>query len=134
MPIADDTRPADVSRERGRFDRFADIIQDVAAKPPLFLACAGLLLAWAVVGPFVDYTHRWVDVILTIVGLVTFFLVLLLENNVWRTDKATQRKLNAIAGGLAQLMEAADLDPERVRHLNAAVGLEKRESTSRLTK
>lgn len=124
------TPPADVSEERGWFDHFADAIQDVVARPTIFLACAGLVVVWAAVGPFVSFTHGWLDVILTFLGLVTFFLVLLLENNVWRTEKATQRKLNAIAGGLALLMEAANLDPEHVRHLHAAVGLEKRESTS----
>lgn len=131
MPADDNTAPADVSRERGWFDRFAATMQDVAAKPTLFVACLGLLLAWAVVGPFVNYAHGWVDIIQTVSGLATIFLVLLLENNVWRTDKATQRKLNAIAGGLAQLMEAGELNPDHIRHLHAAVGLEKRESTSR---
>lgn len=130
MPTPGSTPPAEVSEERGWFDPLADAIQDVVARPTIFLACAGLLVIWAAVGPFVSFTHRWLDAILTFTGVVTFFLLLLLENNVWRTEKATQRKLNAIAVGLAVLMEAADLDPEHVQHLHAAVGLEKRESTS----
>ncbi|MDQ3643224.1 MAG: low affinity iron permease family protein [Actinomycetota bacterium] len=131
MPGADPTPAADVSDQKGWFDHVADTIQDLVAKPTFCLCCMGLVLVWAVVGPFVNYTHRWVDLIQTTLGLVTFFLVLLLQNDVWRTDKATQRKLNAIAGALANLMEAGDLSPEHVGHLNAAVGLEKRESTSR---
>lgn len=130
MPTPGSTPPADVSEERGWFDHLAEAVQNVVARPTFFLACAGLVVIWAAVGPFVSFTHRWLDVILIFSALVTFFLVLLLENNVWRTEKATQRKLNAIAGGLAVLMEAADLDPEYVRNLHAAVALEKRESTS----
>jgi hypothetical protein len=63
--------------------------------------------------------------------LVTFLIVALLENEGWRGNKATQRKLNAMAGALAELLEHSDVDPDHVRQLNAAVGLEKRESSSR---
>jgi len=118
-----------VSRERGWFDHFADKMQDIAAKPAFFISCASLVLAWAVVGPFVNYSHGWVDVIQTATGLVTFLLIALLENDAWRANKAAQRKLNAIAGALAHLMESSDLDPEHIRQLKAAVGVEKREGT-----
>ncbi len=131
MPGQDPLAPADVTDERGWFDHFADKAQDVAARPVFFISCAALVLAWAVVGPFVNYAHGWVDVIQTAMGLVTFLLIALLENDAWRANKAAQRKLNAIALALAQLMEAEKHDPEHVRQLNAAVGLEKRESTSR---
>jgi len=63
--------------------------------------------------------------------LVTFLIVALLENEGWRGNKATQRKLNAIAAGLAELMADSDLAAAHVRELRAAVGLEKRESASR---
>jgi len=123
--------PAEVSHERGWFDHFADKMQDIAARPTFFLGCATLVLVWAVVGPFVNYAHGWVDVIQTSTGLVTFLLIALLENDAWRANKASQRKLNAIAEALAHLMEADDKNPEHVRQLRSAVGLEKRESTKR---
>ena len=53
-----------------------------------------------------------------------------------RTDQATQHKLNAIADGLADLMEHlaaqspdSSLD-EDMKELRAAIGLETREGTS----
>jgi len=46
-------------------------------------------------------------------------------------NKAAQRKLNAIASAPAELMKNADVDQEHVRQLEAAVGLEKRESSTR---
>ncbi len=58
-------------------------------------------------------------------------MVALLENEGWRGNKATQRKLNAIASALAEMMEKQGLEEEQVRQLNAAVGVERRESTSR---
>ena len=64
-------------------------------------------------------------------------MVALLQNSQTRTDQATQHKLNAIADGLADLMEhlatefpdsSLDKDMEELR---AAIGLETRESTSK---
>ena len=61
-------------------------------------------------------------------------LVALLQNSQTRNDQATQHKLNAIADGLADLMERfAEDDPgltDEIDELKAAVGLEDRESTT----
>jgi low affinity Fe/Cu permease len=87
-------------------------------------------VVWAVTGPFVHFTHGWVDALEVVATLVTFLIVALLQNEGWRGNKATQRKLNAIASALAELMEKAEVNEEQVRQLNAAVGLEKRESST----
>ena len=58
-------------------------------------------------------------------------MVALLQNEGWRDAKATQRKLNAIAAALAELMDRSEVDQEHVEQLHAAVGLEKRESSTR---
>jgi len=44
------------------------------------------------------------------------------------TLAATQRKLNALAGALASILEGDDAPAEQVRQLRAAYRLEKRES------
>jgi low affinity Fe/Cu permease len=68
--------------------------------------------------------------------IITFLLVALLQNTQKRGEEALQRKLDAVADGLADLMEhfAANEDPERreakedlsgdIEDLRAAVGLE----------
>jgi low affinity Fe/Cu permease len=124
------TSPSDVTEDTTWFDRFADAMSNAAARAPFFLVCVSFALAWAVTGPFVHFTHGWVDSLEVVATLVTFLLVALLENESWRGNKATQRKLNAIASALAELMEQNEVNPEEVRQLNAAVGLEKRESSS----
>ena len=64
-------------------------------------------------------------------------MVALLQNSQTRTDQATQHKLNAIADGLADLMEhLAAQSPDSslqndMKELRAAIGLESREGTSR---
>jgi low affinity Fe/Cu permease len=75
----------------------------------------------------------WQLIINTITTIVTFLLVALLQNTETRAENATQRKLNAIAVALADLMEdlgAENPDLRRSRdELTAAVGVEHREST-----
>ena len=125
------TTPAEVSGETSWFDRAADRTSHFVARPPFFLVCLGFVLGWLATGPGLDFSHGWVDSLEVVVALVTFLMVALLENESWRGGKATQRKLNALAAALAELMANADLDEEHVKQLNAAVGLEKRESTTR---
>src|SRR4051794_28483799 len=91
-PIA----PTDVSEETTWFDRAADRVSHVVAKPPFFLGSLAIVVVWALAGPIVGFSHGWVDALEILVALVTFLMVALLENEGWRDAKATQRKLNAI--------------------------------------
>lgn len=131
MPADRPSAPKEVSDETTWFDRAADRTSHVVAKPPFFLVSLAIVVAWLVSGFFLDFSHGWVDSLEIVVALVTFLMVALLQNEGWRNAKATQRKLNAVAAGLAQLMEKTDIDREHVEQLNAAVGLEKRESSTR---
>jgi low affinity Fe/Cu permease len=125
------TAPVDVSEDRSWFDRAADATSHIVARPYFFLVSLATVLLWAILGPPLDLSHGWVDTFEVVVAMVTFLMVALLQNGGWRADKATQRKLNAIAGALAELMEQSEVDQEHVRQLSAAVGLEKRESSTR---
>ena len=124
------TSPTEVSEERTWFDLAADSTSHIVACPQFFVVCLGFVVLWAVLGPVLDFSHGWVDVFELIVAMVTFLMVVLLQNEGWRNGKATQRKLNAIAAALAELMEKSDVSEEQVNQLNAAVGLEKRESST----
>ncbi|HEV2759641.1 MAG TPA: low affinity iron permease family protein, partial [Acidimicrobiales bacterium] len=125
------TAPSDVNEEQTWFDRVADRASRFIARPAFFLISLALVVLWVVTGPFIHFSHHWVDALVVVTALVTFLIVAVLENEGWRGNKATQRKLNAMAAGLAELMAKSDVDQEYVRQLNAAVGLEKRESSSR---
>jgi low affinity Fe/Cu permease len=131
MPDDQPTAPTDVSDETTWFDRAADRTTDLMAKPPFFIASLGIVMAWALAGPVLDFSHGWVDSLQIVVALVTFLMVALLQNEGWREAKAAQRKMNAMAAALAELMAKSDVDQEHVEQLNAAVGLEKRESSTR---
>ena len=125
------TNPVDVSEDQTWFDRAADTTSHIIAKPAFFVVFLTIVLVWVVSGPVLEFSHGWVDTLEVVVALVTFMIVALLQNEGWRGAKATQRKLNAIAGALAELMEHSEVDKDHVRQLHAAVGLEKRESSTR---
>ena len=125
------TAPTDVSDETTWFDRAADRTSHIVAKPPFFLASLAIVLTWAIAGFALDFSHGWVDSLDIVVALITFLMVALLQNEGWRDAKATQRKLNAMAAAMAELMAKTDVDDEHVEQLNAAVGVEKRESSTR---
>ena len=124
------TRPTDVSETRGRFDALADRASTLTARSGFFIGILAAVVTWLVIGPFVGFSHHWIDVIVVGVGVVTLMLVALLENEQWRNAKATQRKLNALAEAVAHILAADETAGEQVEQLRAAYGLEKRESIS----
>jgi low affinity Fe/Cu permease len=125
--------PSEVSGLVGVFDRFAERSARIASRAPFFAACVLLLVIWAPTITFVPF-DTWQLLINTATTIVTFLLVALLQNSQTRNAQATQHKLNAIADGLADLMEHVAGDNEalrrEIRELKLAVGLEQRESTS----
>lgn len=141
--------PSDISSRVGFFDRFAGLAARLAGRAPFFAFCLLLVVAWLVQGlilivakgsvhPFLDSQYQLE--INTTTTIITFLMVALLQNSQTREDQATQHKLNAIADGLADLMEHlasqfpdSSLD-EDMEELRAAIGLETRESTSKNVK
>jgi low affinity Fe/Cu permease len=137
--------PSEVSSRVGFFDHFAGLAANLASRAPFFAFCLLLVIIWLAQGVvlivskgslqgFLDPQYQLE--INTTTTIVTFLMVALLQNSQTRTDHATQHKLNAIADGLADLMEhiastAPDSALEKdLLELRSAIGLESRESTS----
>ncbi|MCU1454781.1 MAG: uncharacterized protein JWN46_2927 [Acidimicrobiales bacterium] len=136
--------PTDVSSRVGFFDRFAGGAAHLASRAPFFAFCIMLVGFWLIQGLVTVVVHgnfssflngQYQLEINTTTTIITFLMVALLQNSQTRNDQATQHKLNAVADGLADLMEAVSAQyPEPrlahdARELKAAVGLEGREST-----
>src|SRR5437899_5135219 len=137
--------PSDVSTRVGFFDRFAGRASLFASRAPFFAFCVLLVVLWLVQGfitillkgdPKFFLDAQFQLEINTTTTIVTFLLVALLQNSQTREDQATQHKLNAIADGLADLMErwTEQFGDESFRRdmeeLRLAVGLEDKESTT----
>lgn len=117
----------------GRFDRLASAVSRLVAKAWFFCACALIVCIWAPSYFVFHNVDTWQLIINTFTTIITFLLVALLQNTQYRSDQASQKKLNAMIEALADVMEAlAEQDPTMpndVRELRRASGLEEREGT-----
>ena len=97
--------------------------------PAAFVIAVLACVIWAVTGPLFGYSDTWQLVINTATTIVTFLLVALLQNSQRRNEVAINAKLDALADGLADLMEGIAPDNTRLqrdmRELRHAVGIER---------
>ena len=122
--------PTEVSSRVGFFDRVAGAASLVASRAMFFALCGLLIVLWA---PSILSLHQidtWQLFINTATMTITLLMVALLQTSRTRGDQAVQPKRNAIADGLADLMNhhadrtgAGDLRGD-VKELRVAVGLE----------
>jgi hypothetical protein len=129
--------PSDVSTRVGFFDRFAGWASTAASRATFFAFCVLLIIVWAPSIVLLRSVDTWQLVINTATTIITFLMVALLQNSQTRSDQAVQHKLNALADGLADVMDhlatgsgERDLQAD-MKELRAAVGLEDYESTTK---
>jgi hypothetical protein len=128
--------PSEVSQRVGPFDLFAGWSSRIASRAAFFTFCVLLVVVWGPSYFLIRDLDTWQLIINTVTTIITFLMVALLQNSQTRTDQAVHHKLNAIADGLADLMEhiatgdTGDLSQDLVE-LRTAVGIEVHESTSR---
>jgi low affinity Fe/Cu permease len=112
------------------FDRFAEAAARFVSHAPFFVACLLLVVIWAPSYFLFSSVDTWQLIINTVTTIITFLLVALLQNSQRRGERAIQDKLDAMADGLADLMQHVGGDhPEfskDIRELREAVGLEER--------
>jgi low affinity Fe/Cu permease len=118
------------TEDPGPFDRFASAIANFVARAPFFAFCVGMVVLWAPSYPLVRDLDTWQLLINTPTTILTFLLVAVLQNSQHRTEVALHQKLDALADGMADLMEHflpgedKEADLARDTHdLRAAVGL-----------
>ena len=122
-PAANASRPS-------RFDLFAEASAEYVSRGAFFAACVLLVVCWAPSYFVLRNLDTWQLLINTATTIITFLLVALLQNTSRRSDRAIHHKLDALADGLADLMEhevhgdAADLSRD-IAELKDAVGLER---------
>ncbi|MBB5911252.1 putative membrane protein [Nocardia transvalensis] len=125
--------PSAVTARLTLFDRFASRTSKLVSRAWFFVLCVLIVTVWLPTAWVMPSIDTWQLVINTVTTIITFLLVALLHNTETRADGATQRKLNAVADGLWDLMgELSTRYPELGRHrdeLAAAVGLETRQGS-----
>ena len=128
--------PSEVSSRIGVFDRFAGWSSRIASRAAFFTFCLAIVVVWGPTLLVLRDVDTWQLIINTLTTIVTFLMVVLLQNSQTRSDQAVQHKLNALADALADLMAyvhcggGRNLEHDLIE-LRDSVGLEAHESTSR---
>lgn len=104
-----------------RFARAANRAATLAGNYLTFLAAVGLVVIWAVSGPFFGFTETWQLVINTGTTIVTFLMVFLIQNTQNRDSEALHLKLDEIIKAISQaddsLMAAEDATEQELQQL-----------------
>ncbi len=125
---------ADGSSTNRLFDRFAEAASEFASHAAFFIGCVLLVVIWVPSYFVLGNLNTWQLVINTATTIVTFLLVALLQNAQRRSDDAVHHKLDALADGLADLMEHVSSEEDALRgdiaELRDVVGTERATSSN----
>src|SRR5215510_9887992 len=104
------------------FRKFAHAAATVVGSAWAFFLAIGIIVAWAVTGPFFAFSDAWQLIINTGTTIVTFLMVFLIQNTQNRDAKAIHLKLDELIKGvkgarthLVSLEELSDEELERLR-------------------
>jgi low affinity Fe/Cu permease len=117
-------------RSPSPFDRLAETATQLTSRGIFFAACLLLVILWVPSYVVVRNVDTWQLIINTATTIVTFLLVALLQSSARRSERAIHHKLDALADGLADLMDyqvngdVIDLKRD-IDDLKRAVGLER---------
>ncbi|MFF3883604.1 low affinity iron permease family protein [Streptomyces sp. NPDC001914] len=92
--------------ERGRFERFAETGSRFTSSPLFFAFCV-VLVSLTVAAHVAGLASEWLLLAGDTMTAVTLLLLALLKNSELRSERAIQRKLDAIAAALLELQEHA---------------------------
>lgn len=117
-----------------RFAAFASRTARLVGSPLTFLVAVMVVVVWGFTGPYTGYSGTWLNVLNMGIGILTFFMVLILQNGQTREGLAIQIKLDEIIravqgaeNSIINLEELSqqELDEERARF--AELGKEARD-------
>jgi low affinity Fe/Cu permease len=115
------TNPAKTFATHSRFTLFSNGTARLSAKPATFLMALILVILWAIMGPYFNYSATWLLAINTPATVVTFLMVFLIQNTQNRDMAALQLKLSELIfvmeGAQNRVAIAEHLSEKEVTHL-----------------
>jgi low affinity Fe/Cu permease len=78
------------------FDDLSTKVSKAAGSTPAFISAIGIVLTWALSGPFFHYSETWQLVINTGTTIITFLMVFLIQKAQNKDSLAIQLKLNEL--------------------------------------
>ena len=121
------------TKSRSWFTRLTKTTAHASGQPFTFIAAAGAIVVWAMLGPVFDFSDTWQLVINTGTTIVTFLMVFLIQSTQNRDSEAMQVKLDeiirAIGNAKNELLDLEELeepDLRRIRKIYAELAREAR--------
>ncbi|MCM5556826.1 low affinity iron permease family protein [Pleomorphomonas sp. JP5] len=106
------------------FSQFASTISDLSGRPATFALAVGMVVVWAVSGPFFGFSETWQLVINTSTTIVTFLMVFVLQNSQNRDGKALQAKIDELiltSKAQNKFIGIEKLDEDEIREVSQAL-------------
>ena len=106
-----------------RFAALAGRAAKLAGNYRTFIVALGLVVVWAVSGPFFGFSETWQLVINTTTTIITFLMVFLIQNTQNRDSIALHLKMDELIRAIARaddaLIEAEDDTEQNLRRMKA---------------
>ena len=80
----------------GGFQRFARTVVRTSGLPSAFAIAIGVVVLWALTGPWFRFGNTWLLVINTVASIITFLMIFLVRNAQNRESEAVQLKLDEL--------------------------------------
>ena len=124
MRMKNDSPKAERAGNRllGGFQTFARMVVRSSGHPMAFVLATGLIMIWALTGPFFRFGSTWLLVINTVANLITFLMIFLIRNAQNRESEAVQLKLDelirstkAAQNTLLDIEELSEAELDRIK-------------------
>ena len=106
------------------FSQFASTISELSGRPATFALAVGMVVVWAISGPFFGFSETWQLVINTSTTIVTFLMVFVLQNSQNRDGKALQAKIDELiltSKAQNKFVGIEKLDEDEIREVSQAL-------------
>ena len=80
----------------GGFQKFARMVVRTSGHPMAFGLAIGVILIWALTGPWFHFGNTWLLLIDTVANIITFLMIFLIRNAQNRESEAIQLKLDEL--------------------------------------
>ncbi|HLA56268.1 MAG TPA: low affinity iron permease family protein [Flavobacterium sp.] len=104
------------------FETFAGKVTKATGSTPAFLTAFGVVVVWAICGPFFDYSETWQLIINTGTTIITFLMVFLIQKAQNKDSLAIQLKLNELVASHEfasnRLVDVEDITEDEMKILH----------------